>query len=80
MSLGNTVSQLFVGTIRFKSLYSYISIVQSVCAVSDMADFCSSLLSCFPGVLLRYFEILTWFQLPLLLLISLLFLHSTFLL
>ena len=55
MSLGNTVSQLFVGTIRFKSLYSYISIVQSVCAVPNMAVFCNSLISCFPVMLLRYF-------------------------
>ena len=36
-------------------LYFYISILQSMCAVPNMAVFCSSLISCFPGMSLRYF-------------------------
>jgi len=36
-------------------LYFYISTFQSTCAVSNMAVFCSSLTSCFPGMLLTYF-------------------------
>jgi hypothetical protein len=36
-------------------LYSYISTSRSVCAVPNMADFCSALISCFPVMLLRYF-------------------------
>ena len=36
-------------------LHIYISTFRSMCAVSNMAVFCSSLTSCFPGVLLRYF-------------------------
>ena len=36
-------------------LHFYISTFQSVCAVPNMAVFCSSLNSCFPGMLLRYF-------------------------
>ena len=32
----------------------YISTSLSMCAVPNMAVFCSSLISCFPGVLLRY--------------------------
>ena len=35
-------------------LYYYISTVQSDCAVPCMAVFCSSLILCFPGMLLRY--------------------------
>ena len=34
----------------------YISIFRSMCAVSNMAVFCSSLTSCFPGMLLTYFR------------------------
>ena len=33
----------------------YISTSRSVCAVPNMAVFCSSLTSCFPGMLLTYF-------------------------
>jgi hypothetical protein len=33
----------------------YISTSRSVCAVPNMAVFCSSLVSCFPGTLLRCF-------------------------
>jgi len=34
--------------------YFYISTSRSMCAVPNAAVFCSSLISCFPGVLLRY--------------------------
>jgi len=57
-------------------LYFYISTFRIMCAVPNMAVFCSSLTSCFPGMLLTYFlndfEIV---QSPLLLLASPLFLH-----
>ena len=36
-------------------LYFYISTFRSMCAVPNMAVFCSSLISCFPGMLLTYF-------------------------
>ena len=36
-------------------LYSYISTFRSMCALSNMAVFWSSLTSCFPGMLLTYF-------------------------
>ena len=36
-------------------LYFYISTSQSMCAVPNMAVFCSSLTSWFPGMLLTYF-------------------------
>jgi len=36
-------------------LYFYISTFQSICAVPNMAVLCSSLTSCFPGMLLMYF-------------------------
>jgi hypothetical protein len=36
-------------------LYFYISTSQSMLTVSNMAIFCSSLMSFFPGMLLRYF-------------------------
>ena len=36
-------------------LYFYISTFRSMCAVPNMAVFCSSLTSCFPGMLLTYF-------------------------
>ena len=36
-------------------LYSYISTFRSICAVPNVAVFCSSLTSCFPGMLLTYF-------------------------
>jgi hypothetical protein len=35
-------------------LYLYISTFRSLCAAHNMADFCSFLISCFPGMLLRY--------------------------
>jgi len=56
-------------------LYFYISTFRSICAVPNMAVFCSSLTSCFPGTLLTYF--LTDFEIvpvALLLLVSPLFL------
>jgi hypothetical protein len=36
-------------------LYFYISTFRSMCAVANMAAFCSSLISHFPIMLLRYF-------------------------
>jgi len=36
-------------------LYFYISTFRSMCAVNNMAVFCSSLTSCFPGTLHTYF-------------------------
>ena len=36
-------------------LYFYISTFRSMCTVPNMAVFCSSLTSCFPGMLLTYF-------------------------
>ena len=36
-------------------LYFYISTVRSMCAVPKMAVFCSSMTSCFPGMLLTCF-------------------------
>ena len=36
-------------------LYFYISTFRSMCALPNMAVFCSSLTSCFPGMLLTYF-------------------------
>ena len=36
-------------------LYFYISTFRSMCAVPNMAVSCSSLTSCFPGMLLTYF-------------------------
>ena len=36
-------------------LYFYISTFRSLCAVPNMAVFCSSFTSCFPGMLLTYF-------------------------
>jgi len=38
----------------FNVLYFYISTSCSMCAVTNMAVFCSSLILCFAGVLLRY--------------------------
>jgi hypothetical protein len=49
------------------------------CAVPSRAIFCTSLILGFPGVLLRYFlNDLKWFLLSLLLLVSLLYFHSTY--
>jgi hypothetical protein len=36
-------------------LYFYVSTFRSMCAVPNMAVFCSSLTSCFPGMLLTHF-------------------------
>ena len=36
-------------------LFFYISTFRSMCAVPNMAVFCSYLTSCFPGMLLTYF-------------------------
>ena len=63
MSLGNTVLQLFccyyswclISLVSVLNLlYFYISTFRSMCAVPNMAVFCSSFTSCFPGILLTY--------------------------
>ena len=36
-------------------LYFYISTFRNMCSVPNMAVFCRSLTSCFPGMLLTYF-------------------------
>ena len=50
---------LFIALISLVSvlnlLYFYISTFRSMCAVPNMAVFCSPLTSCFPGMLLTYF-------------------------
>ena len=38
------------------ALYFHTSTFQSMCAVPNMTVFCSSLISCFTGMLLRYFQ------------------------
>jgi len=48
-----TVLILLVSVLNL--LYFYISTFRSVCAVPNMAVFCSSFTSCFPGMLLTYF-------------------------
>ena len=48
-----TVLILLVSVLNL--LYFYISTFRSMCAVPNMAIFCSSLTSCFPGMLLTYF-------------------------
>jgi hypothetical protein len=69
---------MFISHVKCVS-YFYVSTPRSMCAVPNMACFCSSLISCFPGVLLRYcsndFEMVP--VAPVLLLVSLLSLHST---
>ena len=55
-------------------LYLYISTLWSTCTVPRMAVFSSFLVFCFPDI---FWMILRWFQLPLILIVSLLFLHST---
>jgi hypothetical protein len=35
-------------------LYFYISTLRSICAVPNTGVFCSFLILCFPGILLRY--------------------------
>ena len=64
-------------------LYLYVSTFRSMCAVPNMAVFCSSLTSCFPGMLLTYFlndfemvpvTPIVWLHLPITLLLLLLLL------
>ena len=63
MSLGNSVSAilslLFMVPISLVPalalLYFYVSTFRSMCAVPNMAVFCSSFTSWFPGMLLAYF-------------------------
>ena len=65
MSLGNSVAAilllLFMVLTSLVSvlnlLYFYISTFRSMCAEPNMAVFCSSLTSWFPGMLLTYFLI-----------------------
>jgi hypothetical protein len=60
-------------------LYFYISTFRNMCAVLSMTVFCSLLNSCFSVVLLMYIvSDVAVVPLPLLLVVSLLFLHSTF--
>jgi len=40
---------------RVVKLHFYISTFRCMCAVHNLAVFCSSLLSCIPGVLFRYY-------------------------
>ena len=57
-------------------LYFYINTFLSMCAVPNMAVFCSSFTSCFPGMLLTYF--LNDFEIvPVAPIITFVFLHST---
>jgi hypothetical protein len=59
-------------------LYFYINTFRNMCAVPNIAVFCSSFTSWFPGMLLMYFlNDFKWFQSLLLLLLSPLFLPST---
>jgi hypothetical protein len=45
---------LHVMLFRMWNMHIYISTLHNICAVSNMADFCSPLILCFPGMLLRY--------------------------
>jgi hypothetical protein len=59
-------------------LYLYVSTFRSMCAVPNMAVFCRSLTTRYPGMLLAYFLMtLKLSQSRILLLESPLFLHST---
>ena len=61
--LGNTVLQLFfyfyswcyIFNFSVESTYFYISTFRSMCSLPNMVVLCSSLTSCFPGMLLTYF-------------------------
>jgi len=72
-SVAATLLLLFMVIISLVSvlnlLYFYISTFRNMCAVPNMAVFCSSLTSCFPGMLLTYF--LNDFEIVLLLLLLL---------
>ena len=60
------------------ALYFYIFTSRSICAVPNMNVFCNSLICWSPGIFFRYFlNYFRWFQLPLLLVLSPLLLHST---
>ena len=61
----------------FPTLNTFCTFTSALPTVPNMAVFCSSLISPFPGTLLRYWVILRWFQSPLLLPVSLLYLQST---
>jgi hypothetical protein len=61
-------------------MYCYISTFRSMCSVPNMAVFCSSLTSWFPGIVLKYF--LNDFEMvpvaPIITGITLVFFHSTY--
>ena len=44
-----------VHVMLFLIINIFTLVLPEVCAVSSMAVFCSSLMSCFPGILVRYF-------------------------
>ena len=58
-SVAAILSLLYMGLISLvpvlNLLYFYTSTFLIMCAVPNMADFCCSLTSCFPGMLLTYF-------------------------
>jgi hypothetical protein len=62
MSLGKTVLLLFMVLISLVStltpLYLYVITFRSMCAVHNMAVFCSYLTSWFPGTLLTFIIII----------------------
>ena len=71
MSLGYTVLQLFLFTVCATCnvispvkyvLYLYISISRSLSAAPNVSVFAAPLISCFPGMLLRYWVTLKWVQ------------------
>jgi hypothetical protein len=54
-SSSNSVVTIF-GTLTLPNvLYCYINTLQTMSAVTNMVVFCSSMISCFSGILLRYF-------------------------
>ena len=59
-SVSATVSLLFMAPISLVPalalLYFYVITFRSMCAVPNMAVFCSSFTSWFPGMLLMYFQ------------------------
>ena len=58
-SVSGILSLLFMASISLVPVlalfYFYVSTFRSMCAVSNMAVFCSSFTSWFPGMLLMYF-------------------------
>jgi hypothetical protein len=58
-------------------LHFYISTLRSMCAVLNMAVFCSSLTSCFPGMFLTYFLLLLLLLLLLIIIINIIIIIIT---